>query len=347
MTKTLLACSVAYLLIVTTGCPEMKGADAGQLVDAGPLVVVDAGPVTVVDAGPVVTGPVVEFDPARSVLPFPNNLFLNTATGKLNLPEQCNESAPVSDVRTRILNALDGFGTFEAPMQVTFSEAFDEASLTDKVVLYKRASGATAVNPGTAMTIPVKLVKGTTTRFANQTDIKACTDPQSINVVTIIPLVPLDQKSTYVAAILKGVKTSTGSEFGKSGTWSLLAQDTNPVTLDAQGNVLANRTSFDPSIPAQLAQIQSIDRLYKAHTQALAFLSAKHTRADITVAWEFNTQTVTDVLDPTVTDSLAAKVDTAPLVNTRTVLPGGVTAEQLAVKTSLGVLQRQRRFNPL
>jgi dienelactone hydrolase len=322
MTKTLLAWFIFCLLIVTTGCPEMKGGDAG------PVVAVDAGPVNVVDAGPVVTGPVIEFDPARNVLPFPSNLFLNAATGNLNLPEQCNESAPASDVRIRILNALDGFGTFQAPMQVTFSEAFDEASLTDKVVLYKRASGTTAVEPGTAMTIPVKLVKGTTIRFANQTDIKACTDPLSINTVTIIPLIPLDQKSTYVAAILKGVKTSTGSEFGKSGTWSLLVQDSNPVTLDAQGNVLANRTTFDPSVPAQLAQIQSIDRLYKAHTQALSFLSVKHTRGDITVAWEFNTQTVNDVLDPTVAGSLAAKVDTAPLVNTKTVVPEGVSAEQ-------------------
>lgn len=308
MHNKLLAWLVPGLLIGVAGCPDIKS-DPGE------------GP------GEGESGPVVEFDPAKKVLPFPNNLTLDPMTGKVNLPEQCNESATSAAIRTKILNTLNGFGTFELPMQATFSEAYDEASLAGKVVLYKRASGATAIDPATATAVPVLIRKGTTIRYGNQTDIKACTEPAMVNSVTMIPLVPLDQKSTYVAAILKGVKTATGEEFSSSFTWSLLLQDENPVTLDAAGNVIKNRTPLSPANPAQLAQLQGIDLLYKAHTKALAFLAAKQTKADILVAWEFNTQTVTDPLDPMVADSLAAKVSTAPLFGTTTQLPGGVSAE--------------------
>ena len=304
MHKSFLAWLVPGLLIGAAGCPDIT-----------------------VDSGEGVSGPVVEFDPAHKVLPFPSNLTLDPATGKVNLPEQCNESAASLATRTKVLNALDGFGTFELPMQATFSEAFDEASLAGKVVLYKRASGATAIDPATATTIPVRIIKGTTIRYANQTDIKACTDPQMVNSISMVPLVPLDQRSTYVAAILKGVKTAGGAEFASSFTWSLLLQDANPVTLDASGNVIANRTPLSPTNPAQLAQIQGIDLLYKAHTPVLAFLAKKHAKADILVAWEFNTQTVTDPLDPTVVGSLASKVSMAPLFGTASIL-GGATAEQ-------------------
>lgn len=304
MQKKFLAWLVPGLLIGLAGCPDIK-----------------------VDSGEGESGPIVEFDPADKILPFPNNLVLDPTTGKLNLPEQCNESPTTAAIRTGILNTLDGFGTFELPMSVTFSEAFDEASLAGKVVLYKRAAGATAVDPATATTIPVRIIKSSTTRYANQTDIKACTDPQTINSAVLVPLVPLEQKTTYVAAILKGVKTAGGADFASSSTWSLLLQDENPVTVDAAGNLIKNRTPLSPSDPTQLAKILGIDLLYKAHTKALAFLGAKHAKADILVAWEFTTQTVTDPLDPTVAGSVAANVNTAPLFGTASIL-GGATAEQ-------------------
>lgn len=304
MQKKLLAWLVPGLLIGAAGCPDVN-----------------------VDPGEGESAPVVEFDPAHKILPFPSNLTLDPATGKVNLPEQCNESATSAAIRTKILNTLDGFGTFELPMQVTFSEAFDEASLTGKVVLYKLASGTTAVDPATATAIPVRIIKGSTVRYGNQTDIKACTDPQTINSAVLVPLVPLEQKSTYVAAVLKGVKTAAGADFTSSFTWTLLLQDENPVTLDASGNVLVNRTPLSPTNPEQLAQIQGIDLLYKAHAKPLAFLAAKHTKSDLLVAWSFNTQTVTDPLDPTVANSLAAKVSTNPLFGTASVT-GVSTAQQ-------------------
>lgn len=309
-----LAWLVPGLLLGAAGCPDIK-VDPGEGVNDTP-----------------VSGPTVEFDPSNSIIPFPNNLVLDPTTGKVKLPEQCNESATSAAIRAGVLNTLDGFGTFELAMQVTFTEPVDEASLAGKVVLYKRAAGATAVDPATATAIPLRLIKTTTPRYANQTNIKACTDLKMVDMVAAVPLVPLDQKSTYVAAVLKGVKTASGADYGASFTWSLIRQDKDPVTLDASGNVIADSTPLDPREPEQLVQLKGIDLLWKAHAKALAFLVAKsHAREDVLVSWEFNTQTVTDPLDPMVAGSLAASANTTPLVGVSSLiasLPGPPTAEQ-------------------
>jgi dienelactone hydrolase len=310
--KKYLAWFIPSFVLGATGCPDVN-VDPGEGVN---------------DTTP--SGPVAEFDPANKVIPFPNNLVLDPATGKVNLPRQCNEGALAQATRENVLNKLDGFGTYETAMQITFSEPVDEASLAGHVVLYKRASGATAVDPASATAVPLKLIKGTTVRYADQSMLETngtCSGPQMVDALTMIPLVPLDQKSTYVAAVLKGVKTASGAEVGSTFTWSLIRQDKNPVTLDEQGNVISDTTPLSPGIPAQLAQLKGIDLLWKAHAKALAFLSAKHAREDILLAWEFNTQTVTDPLDPSVTGSLAAMAKTQKLGLVHSVT-GGATGEQ-------------------
>src|SRR5258706_12986530 len=116
--KPWLAC---VLVVATSGCPSVTA-----------------------DSGEGTTGPTVEFDPAHSAIPFPNNLALDPATGKVNLPMQACELPTAAAVRTNVLNTLDGFGTFEAAIQVTLSEAADATTAQSSVFLYKRASGMTA-----------------------------------------------------------------------------------------------------------------------------------------------------------------------------------------------------------
>ncbi|MBL9012702.1 MAG: hypothetical protein JNL83_00910 [Myxococcales bacterium] len=303
-----LASSFALAL---AGCPDVN-VDPGEGVGDDP-------------AG----GPEVQFDPSNKVVPFPNNLLLDPATGKVNLPEQCNEGPLSAATRVKVLNTLDGFGTYKATLTVSLSEAVDPASLANNVLLYKRASAGTDADPAGAQPIPVVVVPSMTTRFADQTDIKACKDPQTFPQLVIVPMVPLEQKSTYVVALVKGIKTASGAEFGPSFTWSVVREAENPVTLDAQGNVLSDRTPLDPRDPDQLAQLRGIDLLWKAHAKALAFLAGtSHAREDVLLAWEFNTQTTTDPLDPLVAGSLAATIDKAPLFGVSSQLPTGVTAEQ-------------------
>ena len=114
MTK-YLAC---LLVLATSGCPDVKA-----------------------DSGEGVIGPMVEFDPAAQVLPFPNNLVLcATGTdasgapctlGKVAIPPPACETAAAKQIRTTTLNQLDGFGTFEAAMQVTFTKPVDPKSASD------------------------------------------------------------------------------------------------------------------------------------------------------------------------------------------------------------------------
>jgi dienelactone hydrolase len=260
------------------------------------------------DIGEGIPGPQVEFDPANQVIPFPNNLVRDPANGKVNLPPQCNESPTAKALRENVLNRLDGFGTFEPALQVTFTQPVDAASVADHVVVIKRATGTTAVDPATAQALPAVFIPGTTVRFD-----AACTAPSTVDSLVIVPMVPLEEHSTYVVAILEGLKTQSGSGYEPSFTWSLVRQSEDPVTLDDNGNVIADKTPLDPSIPDQLTQLQGIDLLWKAHAQALAFLDAAgHNRNTTLLAWEFTTQTTTDPLDPTVTGSLASVIETVP-----------------------------------
>jgi len=77
-----LACA---LVTLTSGCPDIK-----------------------TDADETAADPVVEFDPSRSVVPFPNNLLIDQATQKVNVPPGCNESAASKATREAVLNKLDG-----------------------------------------------------------------------------------------------------------------------------------------------------------------------------------------------------------------------------------------------
>ena len=283
----------AYLLapLLLAACPDVK-VDPGEGSDHG-----------------ATDGPTVEFDPANSIVPFPNNLLLDPTTGKVKLPMQCKEGPATTAIREGVINKLDGFGTFETGIQVTFTAPVDPTSLTDKVVLLKRADGANAVTPGTP--VPTVLIPGKTVRFD-----ATCTTPSQIDALTIIPKVPLDQHSTYVVAVLDGVKTADGTPFIPSLTWALVRQKDDPVTLDANGAITANHTPIDATTMDGAKQLAGIDLLWKAHAKANAFLTAAgHDQETNLLAFEFTTQTVTDVLDPTVAGSPASKIVGGTLPN--------------------------------
>ena len=325
MRKLCLACVLVGGL---AGCPDVD-TDPGE------------GP------GEIMNGPTVEFDPAASIIPFPNNLVRDPATGKVNLPAQCNESPSAKALRENVLNKLDGFGTYEVGLQVTFTNPVDMATLTkDTVVLFEREKDGVPVDPASATAIPVLALPATTVRFD-----PACTTPQTVNAVNIIPFdrskgvaVPLDQRSTYVVAVLKGVKTPEGQEFGPSFTWALVRQAMDPVELDAMGNVVMEHTPLDPNGDANgngvpdLTELQGLDLLWKAHAKAMAFLEQKTiVRGNVLIAWEFTTQTVQDPLDATVANSPAASLPTGPLPGTQSLSGGNARSFIELVYQQLGV----------
>lgn len=285
--KKLLACSLLLGLVGLAGCPDVKtdpNEEPGGTIEAGPTV---------------------EFDPTAAIIPFPNNLVLDPATGKVSLPRQCNEGPAQTLIRGQVLNTLDGFGTYESALQVTFTEAFDLASLDGKVLLYQVQKGGTPNDPTKATAVPVTLIPGMAIRFdAN------CTNPHPVPALNIVAKGVLEQRATYVVAISKGVKTTDGTEFGPSFFWAVIDQANAPVEFDASGNVTANHTPLDPRDAAQKTQLEGINLLWNVHKGPLDFLAATgHARSDIVLAWSFNTQS-NDALDPAAVAN--AKISASP-----------------------------------
>jgi len=209
---------------------------------------------------------------------------------------------------------------------VTFTEPVDGASLDGNVLLFERARAGVALDPLTAVPLPVTFIPNQTVRFTNQADITNCTDPVMVDQVTIVPLVPLDQKSTFTVAVLSGLRTANGEAFNPSFTWSLVREPQPVVVFDDAGNVTTNRTPLDPLKAADKAQLQGIDLLWNAHHQAITFLGGTgHQSDDLLLAFEFNTQTTTDPVDPMVAGSIASNPTALPLLGTTSVVAAAGT----------------------
>ncbi|MBA3539781.1 MAG: hypothetical protein H0T79_09140 [Deltaproteobacteria bacterium] len=281
----------SLLLVGAAGCPAID-VDPGEGVD-----------------DPVVAGAVVEFDPSNSIIPFPNNLILDPTTGKVKAPAGRCESATSKAVREGVLNTLDGFGTYETAISVTFSEAMKFESVEGKVKLYQRTSGTTAM----MKEIPTVLLPSMSVRFLDAAD---CTNVGLIPAVVIVPMGVLEQRSTHTVALLDGIETAAGGTFGPSLTWAIVRSNGAPVVIEGDV-VVENNTPIaiplnDPeAAAATLARLKGVELLWKAHHPALDFLAAQgHDRKTVTLAWDFTTQTTTDPLDPAVADSAASKTFT-------------------------------------
>lgn len=285
--KRLLAC---LLVASAGGCPDVK-TDSGET-SASDFV------------------PTVEFDPARSLaegaryIPFPTDLVRDAETGKIALSAQACESATSTATRVGVLNTLDGFGTYQVPIQVTFNAELDEATLTDNVALYQVTD-----QPGTAESIPIVMKKTTTVRLKSDD----CTNPEIVNALVVVPRVPLKEHTRYVLALKRGIRSTDDQAFGPSFTWALVSAKQSPVTLDAEGNVVSDRTPLDPADETQREQLRSLFGLWRALAEPLAFLDgtsffAGHPRSDLLVATSFTTQTIRSPLDESMEGSPASQL---------------------------------------
>jgi hypothetical protein len=268
------------------------------------------------ETSPIVPPPVAEFDPANKIIPFPNNLVLDPATGKLNLPPQCGETETSTAIRQKGLNVLDGFGTSRTVIQATFSEPVDLTSVKGNLFLLRMSTAGVPVDPSESE-VEIVYDRGKTIRFD-----PACSKPSQIDNLTVSPVTPLEGKSTYAVVLLTGIKGASGAEFSPTATWGLVRQGEEPVTLVGSGTSLVvskNDTPFDPTVSADLASIQGVDQLWKAHAPALRFLDdalpprtlGPIPRSRILLAWQFSTETISDPFDASRAGSPASLLTTA------------------------------------
>jgi dienelactone hydrolase len=258
--------------------------------------------------------PVAEFDPASGIVPLPNALIIDPATGRVNVPPACGEAPGSAAERLRLqLNQLDGFGTSRQQLVATFSEAVDPASLEGRVFVARVADRGVPVIPPELVDIVV--VTSTTLRAAPD-----CQSSASVPIVAALPREPLRDASTYAVLIARGVTNEAGAEVQPSATWALVRQERAPVEFPQAGEGTLpsyNATPFDPAVPADLAALRGLDQLWRAHAPLLQGIDAlgsallpggQLSREDILLAWAFRTQTIADPLDSEVAGSPASAI---------------------------------------
>jgi hypothetical protein len=267
--------------------------------------------------------PTAEFDPAAAIVPFPNALLVDPATGRLQVPPRCGEEpGSAAEALRNTLNQLDGFGTSRLDLVATFSEPVDPASLDGRVALLRIAErGAPVLSPEGPVAIDVL-----TTR--TQRSAPDCQSSSAVPAVVIRPREVLRESSTYAVVIARGVTTEGGDEFEPSVTWSLVRQEQAPVRF-AEGSPATaapvyNATPFDAADPEGLASLRGLDQLWRGFAPLLGGLDTLaplalpgqiDSRDDLLLAWSFTTQTITDMFNPDVAGSPANAIlaESAPL----------------------------------
>lgn len=249
------------------------------------------------------------------IIPFPNNLLLNPKTGKVSLPASCSESPTAGALRENVLNALDGFGNFKTVIRIPLSSEPDMTSMAGLVKLYRRATAGVAADP---VEVPLAIV------FARQVpidgvvplkdglpDCAAQALPKPVWHLLVVPGVPLVGSSTYTMTLAQGGNNVDGEEFDSAFIWRFVRQSQSPVDLDDTGAIIVNRTPLDPAKDA--ATLLGLDTLWKAHAAAMSYAvtATGKTREELLMVFDFNTQTTTETVDPSVAGSPGAKTLTA------------------------------------
>ncbi|MBI3184322.1 MAG: hypothetical protein HYZ28_19485 [Myxococcales bacterium] len=217
------------------------------------------------------------FDPAKSVIPFPNNLLL--ANGKVNLPIPPG-ATPAQQQLIGGLNTLDGFST-TAP---SVSENSDALGATDVAAL----DAATLA----AATGFVKLTPGGT-----PPKVKACLNcassllpdggtPTSPPQLQFVPEVPLDEKATYAAFLSTALKDTRGKPVMASPTFALMR---SKATL-----VDAGKSQVSGVSDLQAAALEPARLALKPLMDALELNGVP--RKNVALTWAFTTQSAASVL---------------------------------------------------
>lgn len=232
----------------------------------------------------VVSLPELTFDPANSVIPFPNDLLRTTdGTGThVNLP--IPPGAP-EDVKALYqgLNLLDGFSTSTAIV----SENSDTRGAIDVGKL-----------DASLLTASTRFLKVTATGAVPTGGVKVCLDctsslkadgsqPSNPSQLQIVPLIPLNEKTTYAAVLTSGLKNEQGKRVVPAGAFALL-RSSAPLT-DA-----SNKSLVSGVLDAQAIQLEAGRKAMKPLIDGL--VAGGIPRKDINLAWAFTTQSTVSTL---------------------------------------------------
>lgn len=274
---------------------------------------------TIVDAGEVT------FDPANSVIPFPNDVLRSPGTTGPNgttaamvqlpnpttgMPLTTAECASTTDSQVQLvcgLDTLDGFSTLAAPISENsdVDGAVDQATI-DAATLSTTSAGLVAVTstaPAAEMTTPkfTPCLNCVSSKDANG---NPQTSPQQLQWSL---QAPLDEKTTYLAYVTTAVKDTSGKNVIANPIFALVRSQNSLLTSDMKSAVTALTD----------AQANQLEPLRAALAPALDSLDQSGTmRSSLALAWGFTTQSEASLLDQLATlptTATAAGLPTVPL----------------------------------
>jgi hypothetical protein len=262
--------------------------------------------------------PVIEFDPANSKVPFPNDQLLTvTSTGALGGLRVSLPIDPAASETTKALiagiNTLNGFST-TAPIAMTTTVDVDELSV-DPTPLTPCLPDecAIAMYPLNAQNMPDAMHP---VPLVVRTSSKSALAPASI---AIIPAIPLLENTDYVVAVKKGIKDVSGQELAAAQTFDLLKipapfVDTAGKVLDTQ--IPGTAGTFEQALECStvpttgmlatatevLGNAMALENLVNHQRWLTAFTALENLpvpipRTNILMAFTYKTQSITHDLD--------------------------------------------------
>jgi pimeloyl-ACP methyl ester carboxylesterase len=168
-----------------------------------------------------------KFAPASGIMPFPNDLYINSTTGQVDIPGDTSvaQNGPLLEQ-----NHLDGFGT-QSDINVYFTSSIAKSSINSSdVIVLKVASSASKIIDPTVTPTQLKMGTDFTAEVSPGSDVGG-------SILTIKPLHPLaastvdptTQKAvpaTYLVVVTNGLKDTSGNAASPSPDYSkVLAAD--------------------------------------------------------------------------------------------------------------------------
>jgi hypothetical protein len=246
---------------------------------------------TTVDAGEVT------FDPAHSVIPFPNDLLLSN--GKVTLPNpktgmpltmaDCMSPTDQTIGLTCLLNSLDGFSTAAPPISAKSNTlgAAAQATLDPATVLPTSVGLAVVASKAPAEEqTGAPIYNPCVSCLSSKPTTPPTTPPPDVLQWQLVA--PLDEKTTYLAWVTGDVKDNQGKGVIANPVFALLRL-TNPL-VDAKGHATVNILS-----DAQAAQLEPLRAGMKPAIDAVVAKGVP--RSNVTLAWTFTTQSEGTILD--------------------------------------------------
>jgi hypothetical protein len=248
---------------------------------------------TIVDAGEVT------FDPANSVIPFPNDVVRDPVAKKINLPNPKtgmpfgkNDCAMATDPTVELycgLNTLDGFSTVVAPISENSNAAgaVAQATIDGTTLVANMTVGLVPANPMAPMGEQTKPnFKPCLNCLSSQPAMPPANPPPQQLQWELLS--PLDEQTQYAAWVTGDVKDDQGKGVIANPVFALLRLK-NPL-LDTNKHATVNVLT-----DAQAAQLEPLRTAMSPLFTKLEASGVPHT--NVALAWAFTTQSEATVLD--------------------------------------------------